>query len=232
MKLQLVIVMALALLVTVISRADKSPTSTHPTTGNVEEHKGQMDKSAFEMGRHYAVITFNRGSNELTVAEKANLRALVEKAKAVGAVERVRVVAWSDKPLPAGKSAADLPKSDRDLATARIDKIEEYLENELGIRDVKSFSMAERANWFARAFNTTEAELKSIFARKSAENEVSQEQLRVIKQRGGPTKAIVIIQDKIAESVDAVEPDTTSGTTTSESSSEEVAPTAEEQAKN
>lgn len=167
---------------------------TGTTTGVGETGTDQMARTNVEMGRDYTVVTFERGSDQLTENEKSNIRSVVEKAKALGEIENVRIVAWSDKQLPSGRE--ELSKADRDLAKARIDNIENFVKKDLGMRGVKSYSMAEHKNFIARAFNAAEEELRSIFGRRGAETDVSQEEMKVIKEKGGPMKAVVILQRK------------------------------------
>lgn len=180
--------------------SDAADTATGTTSGapgsetGTTTGTGEMAQTGVEMGRDYTVITFERGSDQLTENEKSNIRTLVDKAKALGEIENVRIVAWSDKQLPSGRE--ELSKADRDLAKARLDNIENFVKKDLGLRGVKSYSMAEHKNFIARAFNAAEEELRSIFGRRGAETDVNQEEMKVIKEKGGPMKAVVILQRK------------------------------------
>ena len=195
--------MACVLLATIACHANQghSATTYDSTSGtsvrdsSVSDSTMAIESSALQMGRNYQVISFNKGSDQLTEMEKNSLRSLMETAKLAGAIDRVHVIGWSDKAFPMGRTAADLPKVDRDLAKARIDKIEDFLESQLDISGVKTYSMAEKANWFARAFNTDEAELKSMFSQKG-DVDVKPEEFKMIKDKGGPMKAVILVQHK------------------------------------
>lgn len=216
MKNRFTVLMACALLVAAVAHADEkhsgsksgtasdaadtatgttsgsTGTTTGTTTGVGETGTDQMAQTGVEMGRDYTVITFERGSDQLTENEKSNIRSMVEKAKAAGEIENVRIVAWSDKQLPTGRE--DLSKADRDLAKSRLDNIENFVKKDLGLRGVKSYSMAEHKNFIARTFNAADEELRSIFGRRGADTEVSHEEMLAIKEKGGPMKAVVIVQ--------------------------------------
>ncbi len=210
MKNRFAVMMACALLATAVGYADDkdstqsgtssdaadtaTETTSGATTGSGQGDTGRMAHSNIEMGRDYTVITFENGSDQLSDSEKENIRSMVEKARTAGEIENVRVVAWSDRQLPSGRE--ELSKADRDLAKSRLDNIENFVKKELGLRSVKTYSMAEHKNFISRTFHAAEEELRSIFGRRGADTEVSHDEMRVIKDKGGPMKAVIILQRK------------------------------------
>lgn len=152
--------------------------------------------TVLQEGRDFLVLNFDKGAKTITEAEKASLRSLIETARANNtSINRIHVVAWSDKALPASKDASDISKDDRDLAKARLDVIESYLKDQQ-MSGIRTYSMAEKASWFARLFNTQDAELKSMFSQKGANNDVRPEEFQVVKLKGGPMKAVILLQKK------------------------------------
>jgi hypothetical protein len=135
----------------------------------------------------YEVVEFAAGSSDLTDSAKASIQSLVDKARASGDVKKVHIAAWSDKDFPKGK--AELPKADRELATKRIDAINNYVKKDLKISNVDDHNMAKKTGWLARAFNTEDAELKSLFAQRGAP--VTNVEFQTLKSAGGPMKALV-----------------------------------------
>ncbi|MFW7377259.1 MAG: hypothetical protein ACOH5I_00445 [Oligoflexus sp.] len=110
-------------------------------------------------------------------------------------IASIRVAAWSDQEFNAEQ---DLPEQAQELAKNRADAVEKFINDELKVdADVTAFNMAEQAGLLARTFNTQEAELKSIFARRGAEPQSKAEtdnpELIHMRDEGGPSKAVVVI---------------------------------------
>jgi len=141
---------------------------------------------------HYTTVAFSDNSSQLTEMERTNLRSLVQEARDMGSIRRVKIAAWSDKELPAKGFA--LMEFDRDLAKAREQVISKFLKDEYKFKTIITFNMAESSSWLARTFNTEEAELKSVFAKKGAVTPVSKEEYELIKNEGGPSTAVVIVE--------------------------------------
>ncbi|MGZ3706632.1 MAG: hypothetical protein ACXVA8_11430, partial [Bdellovibrionota bacterium] len=140
----------------------------------------------------HATVTFNNGSNSLSETNRAILRNLVHDASARHAIAKANVAAWSDKALPL--KGEDLLESDRNLAKERSDAISLFLKDELNVGNVDTFNMAETSNWLARTFKTEDAELKSVFSKKGALAPVSKAEFQIIKNEGGPSAAVVILE--------------------------------------
>jgi hypothetical protein len=172
--------------------------------GTATNEKGMADHRMANKGANYegtmkaiphATISFDKGSAMLSETARASLRDLVKDARASGTIDQVTVAAWSDKALPMGKR--DLTEADRDLASKRADAISSVLKTELEVGDVDTYNMAERANWLARTFGTRQAELKSVFAKKGADTPVTNAEFQVIKNEGGPSEAVVVVEKEM-----------------------------------
>lgn len=145
------------------------------------------------VGEKYKVVEFNKNSADLTDTAKKGLADLVQASRKNNAeIEKVHVAAWADQALPvSGKK--DLTKSERDLAAKRAEAVETYLEKTYNVDDVAKYNLAERANWLAKAFNTKDAELKSLFTTdKSAPLEHAE--FVTIKEHASPSTAVVVVR--------------------------------------
>ncbi|MBY0314748.1 MAG: hypothetical protein K2Q26_04475 [Bdellovibrionales bacterium] len=139
-----------------------------------------------------ATVDFEKGSATLSPSEKQELRDLITSTKAKNKIDKVSIAVWSDQERPV---RGDLSAADRKLADQRKEAIKDAIE---GIDDdlsVKAYSMAEGTNWLARTFNTRDAELDSVFAKKDAE--IRREDFKVFKNDGGPSKAVVVLKTKV-----------------------------------
>lgn len=109
-------------------------------------------------------------------------------------VDSIRIAAWSDSEFDPERS---LGSREQELAKNRAESVEKYIKEDLRLdANITKFNMAERPGLMARTFNTEEAELKSIFARRGtpeAERDTDQPELMQIRDHGGPQKAVVIV---------------------------------------
>ncbi len=144
-------------------------------------------------GVDFQVLGFPAGSSKLSAAQKRQLKALRDSAS--GDVDKIHVAVWSDRPFPIDEKKK-IPERQQSLADKRIDVVEKYLDDELGLDGIETYSMAERSNWFARAFQTDEEDLKSLFTIQGAPADIEQEELEILRARGGPRKAVILIERK------------------------------------
>jgi len=137
------------------------------------------------------VIDFEPGKAMISENDRQELRDLVATARAEGKIKKVEVAVWSDKDYP---RTADLPRADQKLADARAEAIKEALKGFNTDVTVKVFNMADRTNWLSRTFGTADAELDSVFSKDTAE--IQREDFQIIKDNGGPSKAVVVAKMK------------------------------------
>ncbi|MES2965293.1 MAG: hypothetical protein V4760_15510, partial [Bdellovibrionota bacterium] len=74
------------------------------------------------------------------------------------------------------------------------DSIKKYLDDDLALDGVETYSMAEGSNWFARAFNTDEDELKSLYKQQGAPSTVDPSEFKIVRAKGGPMKAVILVE--------------------------------------
>ena len=155
---------------------------------NKEKYSGSMSSIP------HTTISFNENSSYLTDVDKSNLREIIHEAFTKGDIDQVTIAAWSDKELP--KVGITLADSDRALAKSRFERISNFMKGEIESVDIATYNMAENTNWLAKAFKTSDSELKSIFSKKGATSPVTNAEYQLIKNEGGPSEAVVTIQRK------------------------------------
>lgn len=166
------------------SGSTSSATSAAPMESGVE--KGTTFESTS--------ISFSPGSATLTDQDKAMIRDLIKTTQEEqGKISRAKIAVWSDNEHP---EKGNLARQDRDLAKRRITSIEEFLKKEQGVSQVKSFNMAENSSWVGRMFHREQAELDAAFARRG-EAPVSNHEFRTIKDEGGASKAVIILEHPV-----------------------------------
>jgi hypothetical protein len=141
--------------------------------------------------QYRTTIKFDSDSAILSDGDKARLRDIVKDAAAQGIIVKAKVIAWSDKPLPAKDEK--LSDKDENLAKNRAQTVSNFLKNEAAVPSVDTYNMAQSSNWLAGVFHTEEAKLKDVFHSKAP---VNNEEFRAIKAEGAPTSAVIIIEHK------------------------------------
>jgi len=107
-------------------------------------------------------VNFEKGSFVLTAGAREALKQMTDRTKNTGEVTEIKILAWSDADYPSD-SRRKLSKADRDLADQRLNSIRDYVKQELAIKNIKTYNMAERPNAFARVFDTSDARTKNTF---------------------------------------------------------------------
>lgn len=136
-----------------------------------------------------ATITFNERDWTLTSDSREALAALVKQGRAKGQIDEIQVAVWSDNPAP--RDTENLSQPDRELASRRLNVVEEYLSQNQKI-SVKGYNMAERASWLARFFETSDAELKAEIGR-GGDGVLSKNAYQVFKANGRPLRAVALV---------------------------------------
>lgn len=141
-----------------------------------------------------AAISFEEGKATLSDQDKSKLRDLAQSLKQnlpEGAkISRAKLAVWSDQEHP---QKGNLSKADRQLANQRSKNIQDFLKSDVGVSRVTTFNMTENRHWVGRMFHREEAELDAAFSQKG-EKPVTQKEFSAIKDEGGPSKAVVILE--------------------------------------
>lgn len=138
-------------------------------------------------------VTFNAGTSTLSESQKKEIATSVNQQKQRGAIDRVDILAWSDKEYP--QPNTEHAKADIDLATRRANEIKKYLTDTKTVSSAKTFNMAERPGRLEEALKTAQAKVKDSLeaggAAPSAENQTG-----LFGQKGQANKALVLVYRK------------------------------------
>ena len=149
-------------------------------------------------GKDTATISFEKGKHAVSESERSNIAAVVSAVRSNATISKAVIAAWSDKEYPI-KKGQNLEKSDRRLATQRAEAIRESLKA-LDVRDVEIHSMAEHPTWYGRLLNTEDTVVKGEGKIKDTDDQHIAEIGRVLRDKGGPGKAVVILRQKAPKS--------------------------------
>lgn len=152
---------------------------------------GETSSVARSMGAvTFSEVKFNSGDMNLTDDQKKDIAQAVSTARQKGEVEKVKVLAWSDKEYP--QREVKYAKSDVDLASNRLDQISSYLKDSLDIGTVHTFNMAERPNKLQKMLDTKDAKVKARTEAEGAAPSTSEE-TGIFGLKGQSSKALVLI---------------------------------------
>jgi hypothetical protein len=164
-------------------------------TSTVEKIK----TSVYDMlNKDSTVIEFDQGSANLSEDNKTTLRATVRAVEKDTNIDQILVVAWADEALPAGKH--ELNAASKALATDRNTAVAKALEA-AGAKNIKKFTMTEKPNWLQEVFATETDQIKRAAAGKHVSNRSDQQLGKVLEEKGGPGKVVVIVKREISSSL-------------------------------
>ncbi|CAN5642128.1 hypothetical protein BH10BDE1_BH10BDE1_11560 [soil metagenome] len=130
------------------------------TTAPVVETESMANRAAREADAPYFVeVEFVKGSDTLTESSRSAISSLLNRARAEGTVNDVKVLSWADQEYPS-TSKKKLSKDQRRLADRRNRNIKELVKQAAGSVDVDAHNMAERPGAISRWFNTPDARFK------------------------------------------------------------------------
>lgn len=161
---------------------------TTPPVMTVEVWRVYLD----QIEKDLASVTFSKNSTALSAAERNRVSEMAPTYARDKNIEKIIVAAWSDEPYPE-KEGERLAESARELAEKRADVIEEILEKG-GIADVETYSMAEKPNWFQKAFNFDSAQIKGAAENTGTDNLDEDRIQKMLNAKGGPSKAVIIVK--------------------------------------
>lgn len=147
-------------LVVGMSACSSAPPVSDAAVVEAETGESLANRAAREAEATYFVdVEFQKGSNQLTEQSRAAISSLLNRARAEGQVEDVKVLAWSDEEFPSS-SRKKLSENQRKLADLRTRAIENHIHAlKYGIQ-VELHNMAKRPSTVARWFNTADARFK------------------------------------------------------------------------
>ena len=104
-------------------------------------------------------VEFDEGKYNLQPGEADEIKNAINEAKKNGQIAEVKVLSWADQEYPAKGTKA--PKSSVKLANNRADTIKTVMKNELGVKDVDTYNMAQRPNTIQELIKTNSAKVKA-----------------------------------------------------------------------
>lgn len=114
----------------------------------------------------FTEIEFKPGSTELTEASRRAIQNVLAESSKLGAIDDVKILAWSDEEMPAPERRQNLPQAARNLADRRGEVIADYIDTlSFRIDDVDTYNMAKRSNFLQRWMKTDDARFKSAMLR-------------------------------------------------------------------
>jgi hypothetical protein len=149
---------SIALILVLAACAHK--TETVQTTTPAIETESLANRAAREADATYFVeIEFKKGSDTLTDNSRSAISSLLNRARAEGTLNDVKVLSWADDEYPSS-SKKKLSKAQRRLADGRNRNIKDLIKESAGRVDVDAHNMAERPAAISRWFNTPDARFK------------------------------------------------------------------------
>lgn len=140
-------------------------------------------------------LTFPAGATQLSVDDKAKLKAFIESAVATGTIKEIKVASWSDRDVPTDPTKS-LSKDDRRMAEERANAVRKYLRDQLKMKKVETYNMAHGAGRIAKAFRTEEAELRAAFASKDAAPGKLRPEVIAIRDHGKASTVVLVVEFK------------------------------------
>lgn len=145
------------------------------------------------MDKDITTVSFAKGSDTVTDAEKRDLRSLVNSVRDDAKIDQIVVAAWSDKSLPTPTNGKDLPAADQKLADKRAESVKKILA-ELGASGIKTYSMATTPSWISEVFGTTESQVKNTVKGHPANDRNILKISETLKSKGGPSTVVVLVK--------------------------------------
>jgi hypothetical protein len=158
------------------------------------------DSDLFEAtSKNLLVVHFDANKADVADSERLKIQHAVNVVKNEGTIKSVLVAAWSDKDYPQTKDEM-LTRDDEHLAKVRANAVKQVLQDAKVGANVRTFSMAVYPSWLARIFRTDEAKLKQAvpasLGGRSRDDLALEYYGKMLRDRGGPTTAVIVIRDK------------------------------------
>lgn len=118
------------------------------------------DRAAREAEAAYFVdVEFQKGSSLLTEQSRASIASLLNRARAEGELNDVKVLSWADDEYPSARRKK-LSSAQRRLASLRNQSVERHVKSLPYDVRVETHNMAQRPSVVSRWFNTSDARFK------------------------------------------------------------------------
>lgn len=148
---------------------------------NVAQKMGATDVSE---------VQYETGSSTMSPEQRKEIHDFVAKARERGVVDKIGILAWSDREYPQVKTK--FAKSDIILSDRRIQDVENLIKNELAINSFDSYNMAERPTKLQNFFHTKDAKIKDQ-AEAGGAAPRTQEEAGIFNLKGQKAKAVIMV---------------------------------------
>lgn len=138
-------------------------------------------------------VSFEPGKATLTKEAKEDIRATIQDAMKHGKIGEVKAAVWADREYPVEENKA--PKQDVKLASDRADALKKFIKDELKVKDVSTYNMAERPNALEKFANTSDAKVKTAMETSGAAPKNEKEK-GLFNQKAQASKAVIMIYVK------------------------------------
>lgn len=148
--------------------------SPEVSTTNPEQTSITARQTATGQGSNFvSEFKFKRGQTKLTLANQKTINKVFKRAENKGEIEEVQVVTWADEKFPTQKQK-DLSESQQNLVNKRNASIKKHLKKLNHKLEVKTISMAKRADALDRFTASDEAKIKEGLDQQDAPDKVSE----------------------------------------------------------
>lgn len=161
----LLITALLVMAATACSSEQTSKTPNKYTTQQYDKKEMAQESAA----AYYAVLEFDKGTQNLSESSKKSLKDFIATAKKEGKpIDDIKILAWADKEYPT-KKGLKLSKKDVSMAKERSKAIEKYLKEDLKIDgDYATYNMAKRPNKVNEFFRGDDYKTKKVYGQPEA----------------------------------------------------------------
>ncbi|WP_413290401.1 hypothetical protein [Bdellovibrio sp. HCB337] len=138
-------------------------------------------------------VSFEAGKATLTKEAQDEIRTTIQDAMKQGKIGEVKAAVWADREYPVEENKA--PKQDVKLASDRADALKKFIKDELKVKDVNTYNMAERPNALEKFVNTSDAKVKTAMEGSGAAPKTEKEK-GLFNQKAQASKAVIMIYVK------------------------------------
>jgi hypothetical protein len=170
--------------------ADDHTTADEVKSG-ARETVTEVKASVYEaLEKNSLTINFAEGGAAVSEGDRQDIEALRRNVGDQARSKRLIIAAWSDKAFPAEKDA-ELGKESVDLAANRAQEIRNLVTEGVNFNEVEVVNMAEPRGAFLGIFRTSSTRVKDAYVGDEEDNTRARHEAKVLKDKGGPGKAVV-----------------------------------------
>lgn len=180
-----------------IERPDSSTREMPNGTQGVTNTQSQSQTQAIP-DRNIASVSFQSGQSDISANNAATLRSSINAAQQNGEIQKAVVAAWPDQ---LGTQNSNTNQVTQNLAQQRADAIERQLKDS-GIQNVQTHVMTDsEPTWVESTFSAVPNPMGTDSTASTGTNATADQVRSILREEGGPGKAVVILQSEPAPTV-------------------------------